>query len=220
MKFDPAYILAALPRISDAALVNLRIAVIAMLLALVGGTLLTIVRSLKIAPVNAFIAVILSFVRGTPLLIQIFLAYYGLPAATGLRLSPEVAGIAAIAFNSTFFISEIMRGALPEIDPGQIEASYALGLPPRAVWQKVILPQLFRRISPMLINEGTIVVKGTALLSVITVVDALRVAQQIGASRFRPFEPVMAAALIFLAINLALTLGGWLLERRFSREAR
>jgi len=220
MKFDPYLILAALPRISDAALLNLRIAIIALCLAMIGGTALTVVRSLKIAPVNLVIRVMLSFIRGTPILVQIFLVYYGLPAATGLRLAPEVAGIAAIAINSTFFISEIMRGSLPEIDGGQVEASTALGLPPRIIWRRVILPQLFRKISPMLINEGTVIVKGTALLSVITVVEALRVAQQIGAARFRPFEPIIAAALMFLALNLTLMLVGRLLERRFAREVR
>lgn len=220
MKFDFTYVLTSLPRISDAALVNLRIAVISLLLALIGGTLLTLLRSLKIAPVNFCIAVLMSFIRGTPMLIQIFLAYYGLPAATGIRLPPEVAGIAAISINSTFFISEIMRGSLPEIDGGQIEASTTLGLSRWLIWRKVLLPQLFRRIVPMLINEGTVIVKGTALLSVITVVEALRVAQQIGAAKFRPFEPIIAAALMFLLINLSLGAIGWLLERRFRRELR
>ncbi|MEI4488576.1 amino acid ABC transporter permease [Frigidibacter sp. MR17.14] len=220
MKFDLSLVLAALPRVSDAALVNLRIAILALCLALLGGTALTVLRSLKIPSVNRVIAVLLSFIRGTPILIQIFLVYYGLPAATGLRLAPEVAGIAAIAINSSFFISEIMRGSLPEIEGGQIEASTALGLPPSVIWRKVILPQLFRKISPMLINEGTVVVKGTALLSVITVVEALRVSQQIGAAKFRPFEPIVAAALMFLTINLALMALGWALERRFAREIR
>ncbi|WP_095588201.1 amino acid ABC transporter permease [Actibacterium ureilyticum] len=220
MKFDFDYVLSSLPRVSDAAMVNLRIAILAFCLALIGGTALTLVRSLKIAPLNGLIAVCLSFIRGTPILIQIFLIYYGLPAATGLRLPPEIAGITAIALNSSFFISEIMRGSLPEIDGGQIEASTALGLSPGVIWRKVILPQLFRRISPMLINEGTVIVKGTALLSVITVVEALRVSQQIGAAKFRPFEPILAAAAMFLIINLALTAGGLLLERRFAREGR
>ncbi|MFD2238613.1 amino acid ABC transporter permease [Aureimonas populi] len=220
MNVDLAYILSAMPRVSDAALFNLRIASAAALLALVGGTLLTILRSLKIRPVNGVIAVLLSFIRGTPILIQIFLVYYGLPAAVGLRLPPEMAGILAIGINSSFFISEIMRGSLREIEAGQIEASTALGLSPFAIWSRVILPQLFRRISPMLVNEGTIIVKGTALLAVITVVEMLRVAQQIGASTFRPFEPLIAAALMFLAINLALAAVGLLLERRVAKETR
>jgi polar amino acid transport system permease protein/cystine transport system permease protein len=220
MNVDLAFVLAALPRVSEAALVNLRIAMAAIVLALIGGTVLTILRSFKIRPINALIAVMLSFIRGTPILIQIFLVYYGLPVAFGLRMPPETAGILAIGINSSFFISEIMRGSLREIDTGQIEASTALGLKPYLIWRKIILPQLFRRISPMLVNEGTIIVKGTALLAVITVVETLRVAQQIGASSFRPFEPIIAAAIMFLAINLALTIIGWMLERRFAREVR
>ncbi len=189
------------------------------MLALIGGTVLTIVRSLRIAPVNMVIAVVMSFIRGTPVLIQIFLAYYGLPLI-GVSMGAEAAGIFAIAFNSSFFVSEIMRGSLPEIEAGQIEASTALGLKPAVIWRKIVLPQLFRRILPMLINEGTVVVKGTALLAVITVVEALRVAQQIGAATFRPFEPIMAAAIVFLAINACLMTAGFLLERRFERESR
>lgn len=217
MNVDLWAFLEALPRVSEAALVNLRIAAASIVLALLGGTALTILRSLKITLLNAVIAVAMSFIRGTPILIQIFLAYYGLPAI-GLGLGANAAGILAISVNSSFFVSEIMRGSLPEIDAGQIEASTALGLRPRAIWQRIILPQLFRRILPMLVNEGTVVVKGTALLAVITVVETLRVAQQIGAASFRPFEPILAAAVMFLAINLALTSMGWLLERRFARE--
>nr|WP_315838600.1 amino acid ABC transporter permease [Bradyrhizobium prioritasuperba] len=200
-----------------AAAVNIRLALLIMLLALALGTALTILRSRKIAAVNAFIAVVISFVRGTPLLIQIFIAYYVLPAV-GLDLSPQVAGVSAIAFNSMVFVSESMRGGLATIDSGQIEAATALGLPPRAIWFKVVLPQLFRRIVPVLINEATIVVKGTALLSVITVVEVLRTAQQIASASYRPFETLIGAALMFLAINLVISLSGRVAESRFARS--
>ena len=212
-KFD--YLLSILPRLIGAAAVNIRLAVIIMLLALALGTALTIVRSLKVVAVNACIAVVISFVRGTPLLIQIFIAYYVLPAV-GLDLSPEVAGVSAIAFNSMVFVSESMRGGLATIDAGQIEASTALGLPPHAIWLKVVLPQLFRRIVPVLINEATIVVKGTALLSVITVVDVLRTAQQIASASYRPFETMIGSALVFLVINLVISLSGRVAESRFA----
>jgi polar amino acid transport system permease protein/cystine transport system permease protein len=215
MGFKLDYLLSILPRLIGAATVNVRLAIVIMLLALVLGTALTILRSRKIAVVNACIAVIISFVRGTPLLIQIFIAYYVLPAV-GLDLSPEVAGISAIAFNSMVFVSESMRGGLATIDAGQIEASTALGLPPHAIWLKVVLPQLFRRIVPVLINEATIVVKGTALLSVITVVVVLRTAQQIASSSYRPFETMIGSALVFLVINLVISLSGRLAESRFA----
>ena len=215
MGFKLDYLLSILPRLIGAAAMNIRLAVIIMLLALALGTALTIARSLKIVAVNACIAVVISFVRGTPLLIQIFIAYYVLPAV-GLDLSPEVAGVSAIAFNSMVFVSESMRGGLATIDAGQIEASTALGLPPHAIWLKVVLPQLFRRIVPVLINEATIVVKGTALLSVITVVDVLRTAQQIASASYRPFETMIGSALVFLVINLVISLSGRVAESRFA----
>ncbi len=216
MGFKLDYLLSILPALARAAAINIRLALLIMLLSLALGTALTILRSLKITPVNALIAVVISFVRGTPLLIQIFIAYYVLPAV-GLDLSPEVAGVSAIAFNSMVFVSESMRGGLATIDPGQIEASTALSLPPRAIWFKVVLPQLFRRVVPVLINEATIVVKGTALLSVITVVEVLRTAQQIASANYRPFETLIGAALIFLIMNLVISLSGRMAESRFAR---
>ena len=118
--------------------------------------------------------------------------------------------------SSMVFVSESMRGGLATIDTGQIEASTALGLPPHAIWLKVVLPQLFRRIVPVLINEATIVVKGTALLSVITVVDVLRTAQQIASASYRPFETMIGSALVFLVINLVISLSGRVAEGRFA----
>lgn len=208
-----------MPRLLDAIGINFRIGMISILLALLGGTALTILRVFRIRIVNAVIGLVMSFVRGTPLLVQILLAFYGLPAL-GLRLTPETAGILALSFNSAFFVSEILRSNLPSIEDGQIEAATALGLRPVPIWARVILPQLFRKTLPMLINEATIVLKSTALLAVITVVETLRVAQQIGAATFRPFEPIVAAAMLFLAMNLVLVWTGWFFERRFARERR
>jgi polar amino acid transport system permease protein/cystine transport system permease protein len=215
MRFNGDVFLDALPAIAAAALINMRLALTIFVFALAGGLALTIVRAQKVRVVNGAISLLISFIRGTPLVVQIFLCFYALPAL-GLNLSAMQAGVLAIALNSACFVTEIMRGGLRTIDVGQIEASTALGLSPVHIWRFVVIPQLLRRTLPMLVNEGTIVVKGTALLSVITVVEALRVAQQIGAGTFRPFEPLVAAALMFLAINLALTGVAALMERRFA----
>lgn len=215
MSFQFAYLLSIMPRLGAAALVNVRLACFIAVLAIVGGTALTILRVMKITPVNAAVAVLISFIRGTPLLIQIFLFYYVLPAV-GLDLSPETAGVAAIALNSSIFISETMRAGLQTIDPGQIEAASALSLSRRAIWQRVVLPQLFRRVLPVLVNEITIVVKGTALLSMITVVDVLRTAQQIASASYRPFETLVGAAILFLAMNLVVIFAGMRGESRLA----
>ncbi len=215
MTFRTDLFLGNLPVLAWASLVNLRLAAATVALAVLGSTLLTVLRAMKIAPVNIAVDGLISFVRGTPLLIQIFICYYGLPSL-GLDLSPFAAGILAISLNSTIFLSEAMRGSLGTIDPGQVEAATALGLPTRAIWQSVVLPQMFRRLLPVLTAEFTIIVKGTALLSVITVVEVLRRAQQIGSGTYRPFEALLAAAAIFLTINLAISIVGRLLEQRLA----
>ncbi|MGE3873235.1 MAG: ABC transporter permease subunit, partial [Parvibaculaceae bacterium] len=122
----------------------------------------------------------------------------------------------ANAYHSLIFVTEIQRGGLASHDAGPIEAALALGLGSFAIWTKVILPQLYIRTGPPLVNEFTIVVKGTTLLSVITVVEVLRTAQQIGSATFRPLEPILAAAAVLFLLNFAISRGGNLLERRFA----
>lgn len=215
MDFSTAAFVDAFPRLLAAAGTNLWIAVVSIVLALIGGTLLTILRTFGIAPLNAVLGVVISFIRGTPILVQIFLFYYGLPAL-GIDLSPIQAGICAIAFNSSIFITEIMRGGLSGMDSGPVEAAIALGVRSRAIWTKVILPQLYIRIMPPLINEMTTIVKGTALLSVITVVEVLRTAQQVANATFRPMEALLAAAIILFVANFVISQGGRRLEARFA----
>lgn len=215
MSFDITTLLDAMPALAKASLINLQIAIVAMVLAIVGGTTLTLLRTLQISALRSVIGIIISFIRGTPILIQIFLFYYGLPAI-GLDLSPMTAGVAAIAFNSSIFITEIMRGGLSGMDPGPVESAIALGVRRTAIWTRIVLPQLYIRVLPPLINEMTIVVKGTALLSIITVVEVLRTAQQIGNAAFRPLEPILAAALILFLINFVISRAGRAIERRFA----
>jgi His/Glu/Gln/Arg/opine family amino acid ABC transporter permease subunit len=132
MTFRADLFLGNLPVLGWASLVNLQLAIGIIVLSLLGSTLLTVLRSLKIPPLNIAIDAVISFVRGTPLLIQIFICYYGLPAL-GLDLSPFLAGTLAIGLNSSIFLSEAMRASLGTIDPGQVEAATALGLPPRGI---------------------------------------------------------------------------------------
>lgn len=215
MQFSFEFVLETLPALIAASGVTIRVAALTIALSLTLGTVLTIVRALKIAPLNVAINIYISFIRGTPLLVQIFLAYYALPAL-GVRLDPVTAGVLAIMLNNAAFMTEIFRGALASIPPGQIEAAGSLGLKPRAIWIKVILPQLYMRSLPAIVNECTIVIKGTALLAVITVVEVFRTAQQIGASSFRPFETFVAAGIVFLGLCLIISQIGLWLERRFA----
>lgn len=211
--FEFSYFLELLPKLFSAAAVNLRLSVVIAVISLFAAILLTIVRIQKIKILNIAINIFISFIRGTPLLVQIFLCFYVLPSV-GVDLEPVTAGILAISLNCTVFVAETMRGGLQTIDPGQIEAATALGLKWRHIWQKILLPQLLIRILPMLVNEMTIIIKGTALLSVITVVDVMRTAQQMGNSTFRPFESLLGAGLVFFVMNAMFIFMGMYLENR------
>lgn len=137
MQFQTAAFLAALPTLASAALLNVELAAVIVVLAVLASTGLTVLRSFKVPPVNIAVDGVISFIRGTPLLIQIFLAYYVLPAL-GLNLSPIMAGILAISCNSAIFLAETMRAGLGTIDPGQVEAATALGLHPAFIWLRVV----------------------------------------------------------------------------------
>ena len=215
MTFSFDFMLSTLPALLMAAGVTVRVAALTILLSILTGTILTVIRAFKIRPVNTAIGIYISFIRGTPLLVQIFLAYYALPSL-GIKLGPVTAGVLAITANNAAFMTEIFRGALASIPAGQVEAAASLGLKAHAIWLKVILPQLYMRSLPAIVNECTIVVKGTALLAVITVVEVFRTAQQIGSSSFRPFETFAAAGLVFLMLSLVLSQIGLWLERRFA----
>ena len=137
MKFNFSYTIDALPRLLEGALITIEIAVIGFILSLTIGTLITVFRTVSQSRLlNAILAVYISFIRGTPLLIQIFLVYYALPAIDFLPgpgelkidMGPVTAGIVAITLNSIAFVTEILRGGLAAIHKGQYEAASALGL--------------------------------------------------------------------------------------------
>ena len=197
MTFDISYTFDAMPRLLQGAMVTVQFAVIPLFLSIIIATIVSIVRELGNPIIEAGIRIYISFIRGTPLLIQIFLIYYALP----LNLNPVTAGVAALSINSGAIMTEIMRGGLSAIPKGQIEAARSLGLKPWLIWHKIILPQVFILITPPIVNEFTLLVKSTSLLAVITVVELFRTAQQIFSSNFRPIEVLLGAATIYFLIN-------------------
>ena len=188
MKFDISYTFDAIPRLLEGAFITMQVGVLGFTLSVLLATTLTIIRtSLKSKIFNIMLAFYISFIRGTPILVQIFLVYYVLPVF-GLNLGPFTAGILAITLNSAAFVTEILRGGLNSVPVGQFEAAKSLGISGFALWRKIILPQTFITSIPPLVNEFTMVLKATALLSLITVVELMRVSQQIYSANYHPVE--------------------------------
>lgn len=143
--------------------------------------------------------------RGTPVLVQVLFIFYGLPQILGGPINAIVAGIAAIALNSGAYISEIVRGGVQSIDPGQREAGLSLGLSRTQTFWSVIWPQSFRRIIPPLGNQAIVSIKDTSLFSVIGVGELVRQGQIYIAQTFDAMEVYLMVALIYLVITLTLS---------------
>ena len=206
----------ALPALLKATPVTLGFALAAMLLGLPLGFLVALSRLSRFGALRRVSSVFVSFIRGTPLLVQIFMVYYGLPSL-GLTLSPIAGGVIALTLNAAAYLSETIRAAILSIGRGQREAGTSLGLTDSQVMRLIVLPQAARVALPSLSNTLIGLVKDTSLVSVITVVELLRSAQLEIARTFEPFGPYLAAALIYWAISSLLELVQHRLERRYAR---
>ncbi|RXV59854.1 amino acid ABC transporter permease [Roseovarius sp. A46] len=178
------------------------------------GTALLLMRNSRFWLVRKFVGIYGSFIRGTPALVQILVFYYALAPLSGINVGPLTAGVMAVGFNSGAYVAEILRGGLTRIPKGQWEAAEALGLPRHKIWFKIILPQVFNSVIPLLVNEFTMVIKITPLLSTITVVELTRASQMLYNETFRPVEVLLLAALIYFVICFSVSQYGEYLQRR------
>jgi len=207
----------ALPTLLRAAPITLGYALAAMLLGLPLALLVALARLSRVSALRGVSGVYVSFMRGTPLLVQIFMLYYGLPAF-GVSVSPLLGGVLALTLNAAAYLSETMRASILSVPRGQREAALSLGLTGGQTLRLVVLPQAARVALPSLGNTLIGLVKDTSLVSVITVVELLRSAQLVIARTFEPFGPYLAAALIYWAISSGLALVQRRLEARLSRQ--
>ncbi len=162
-------------------------------------------------PIVAFVDVI----RFTPLLVQAVWIHFALPALTGYSTSATTSGLVALTLHVSAYVSEIMRAGIIAIPKGQWEAARALGLRPRSVFRKVILPQVWPLVLPPLANVAVATLKLTAILSILAIDDLMKVASRVNTFVFRPLEIFTVVAVVYLILGLALTWVARRLERRF-----
>ncbi|MBD2211091.1 ABC transporter permease subunit [Nostoc linckia FACHB-104] len=200
-------ILRALPTLLQGVLVTLQLTILSVVLGLVGGSLIGIVRLSRIKLVRWLARAYVDFFRGTPLLVQIFMIYFGIPALTqelGITFSFDrlAAGVVALTLNSAAYIAEIVRAGIQSIEPGQAEASQSLGLSAIQTMRYVIFPQALRRMIPPLGNEFISLLKDTSLVAVIGFEELFRKGQLIVANNYRAFEIYAAVAVVYLCLTL------------------
>jgi polar amino acid transport system permease protein len=213
MKLDWEIITYAMPLLATGLVNTIKISVMAMLLGTVLGFVLGVLSLGRIAPLRWAIVAYVDFIRGTPLLIQIFLVYFALPVI-GINLPEYWAGVIALGLNAAGFIAETVRGVVGSIEKGQSEAATSIGMTSFQTLTWILLPQALRPAIPPLTNELITLAKGSSLLSVISVYELTRAGQAIISVHFVPFEIFMLIALYYYVFLSALAWLSRFLERK------
>lgn len=214
--FDLQLVIDSLPLLIQGAGITLQITALSVGLGLFFGLFIGIAEISHIRPLRVLAKVYVDFLRGTPLLVQIFMIYFALPMLLGTRIDPFVAAVTACSINSSAYVAEIFRAGIQSIDKGQMEAGRSLGLNWVQTMRFVIIPQAFKRIIPPLGNEFIAMLKDSSLVSVIGFEELTRQGQLIIASTYGAMEIWTAVALIYLAMTLPITRFVAYLEKRFN----
>lgn len=205
MELDFSPVWAGVPQLLAGALVTVEITAASLLLGCVMGLLVGIGRlNPKRRVVYALCTAYVAAIRGTPLLVQLFILFFGLPQF-GILLPAFVCGVIGLGIYSGAYVSEVVRGAIQSIDKGQTEAGRSTGLTQAQTMLYIIWPQAFRRMIPPLTNQCIISLKDTSLLVVIGVGELTRQGQEIIAVNFRAFEVWLTVAIFYLAMTLSIS---------------
>lgn len=188
--------------------------------AMAGGLVLGLPTALlRIAPWRGLrwpAALYVSVMRGTPLLVQIFVIYYGLPSV-GIEFTPVTAGVLALSLNAGAYLSESLRGAILSIGEGQWRAGFSLGLGYWTTLIHIVMPQALRVAVPSMSNTLISLIKDTSLVSVITMTELMLATKEVIATTFRPLPLYLAAAAIYWCMSLGFESLQRRAERRLNR---
>jgi polar amino acid transport system permease protein len=193
----------ALPFLLEGTLITVAVSLLAVVLGLVVGIFVMLGRQSRFRALRAVVLAYISVVRGTPLFIQILIVYYALPGL-GLDIPRFESGVIALSLNSGAYISEMLRGGLMAIPKGQLDAARAVGMPNGLIWRRITLPQVLVLILPPLTIEFTGLLKASALLSVIGLVELTRRAQEVIGETLRSPEVWLTTAALYFVMCFAL----------------
>ena len=177
----------------------------ACLLGVVLGIVILLARSSPIGALRYLAVVYVSAVRGIPLLIQLLVVYYAIPAMLNITITPVAAGIAGLAMNTAAYISEILRGVLSSLPSGQGAAAFSLGMTRWQSWRHIILPQIFLKALPPLTNEFTVTFKASSLLSIISVSELSSLARNVTLQTNAPLTVFSVCAAVYFIILFVLS---------------
>jgi polar amino acid transport system permease protein len=194
--------------------VTLKISFFSAILTFIIGVIVALMRLSTYQFLKDIATVYITIIRGTPLLVQIFLFYF--IVANIFELDRFVAGVLALGIFFGAYMAEVLRGAIQSIDKGQIEAANSLGISKFQAMRYIILPQAFKRALPTLVGEMIALVKDSSLVSVISITDLTKVGREIVSNTFSPFETWIVIALVYLTITSTMSFIGHKLEQKMA----
>ncbi len=202
--FQPEFMLEFFPRILKYVHITLGITIISMIVGLAIGTIIALIRIYKFKGFESIAKVYVSFFRGTPLLVQLFLLYFGLPQVIPklASMNAYTAAFIGLSLNSGAYMSEIIRGAISAIDKGQMEACFSVGMTSWQGMKRVILPQAVRVAIPALGNTFIGLLKESSLAFTLGVSEMLAQAKMAAAATYRVFESYLTVAIIYWMITI------------------
>lgn len=213
--FDLSLVPEALPKILEGLPYTLGLSLIGFALGTVAGFFVALMKMSKIAPLRWLVNTHISLMRGTPLMVLLFLIYYGLPFV-GIELDALVASVIAFTFMSSAYIAEIIRSSLLAVDKGQWEAARALGIKTSTIYRAIIIPQAIRIAVPPLSNVLLDMVKTTSVTAMITVPEIFNKAKQVGGSKLDYMTSYILVALVYWVICTLYAIGQAHLEKRLA----
>ncbi|HDD0209766.1 TPA: ABC transporter permease subunit [Staphylococcus aureus] len=185
--------------------ITILISLIGVALGSILGAFVVLMKLSKIKIISWIASIYIEILRGTPMLVQVFIVFFGITAALGLDISALVCGTIALVINSSAYIAEIIRAGINAVDKGQMEAARSLGLNYRQTMKSVIMPQAIKNILPALGNEFVTLIKESSIVSTIGVGEIMFNAQVVQGISFDPFTPLLVAAALYFVLTFVLT---------------
>lgn len=185
--------------------ITILISLIGVALGSILGAFVALMKLSKIKIISWIASIYIEILRGTPMLVQVFIVFFGITAALGLDISALVCGTIALVINSSAYIAEIIRAGIKAVDKGQMEAARSLGLNYRQTMKSVIMPQAIKNILPALGNEFVTLIKESSIVSTIGVGEIMFNAQVVQGISFDPFTPLLVAAALYFVLTFVLT---------------
>ena len=176
------------------------------------GTLMALARLSSNKFLSKAAKVYIDIIRGTPLLVQLYLVYFGL--ATVLDLNDFVSGVIAVSVNTTAYIAEIIRSGIQSVDKGQMEAARSMGMPKRMAMRQIILPQAMKNILPAIGNEFATLIKETSIVSLIGIHDLMSSSDTVRGATFTVFIPLLMTAFLYFVMTTTIAFFMDKLERK------